>query len=73
MINRRFLCAAMASWPVSALAQSSDPKFAAWLRGLRAEALKAGVDAGTLDSALGQRRADPARAWSTRATSPNSR
>jgi membrane-bound lytic murein transglycosylase B len=38
--------------PVSALAQSGDPKFDAWLRGLRAEALKAGVDEGTLDSAL---------------------
>jgi len=37
---------------VSALAQSGDPKFDAWLRGLRAEALKAGVDEGTLDSAL---------------------
>jgi membrane-bound lytic murein transglycosylase B len=37
---------------VSALAQSGDPKFNAWLRGLRAEALKAGVDEGTLDSAL---------------------
>ena len=52
MISRRFLCAIAALWPVSALAQSGDPKFDAWLRGLRAEALKAGVDEGTLDSAL---------------------
>lgn len=36
-----------------ALAQSGDPRFAAWLRGVRAEALRAGVDEGTLDAALG--------------------
>ncbi len=35
-----------------ALAQSGDPKFDAFLRGIRAEALKSGVDAGTLDMAL---------------------
>jgi membrane-bound lytic murein transglycosylase B len=34
-------------------AQSSDPKFAAWLQGLRAEAARAGVDGHTLDAALG--------------------
>jgi membrane-bound lytic murein transglycosylase B len=39
--------------PLAVQAQSSDPKFAAWLRGLRADAAKAGVDAATLDSALG--------------------
>ncbi len=39
--------------PALAQAQSSDPKFAAWLRALRSDAAKAGVDAGTLDSALG--------------------
>jgi membrane-bound lytic murein transglycosylase B len=33
-------------------AQSSDPKFAAWVRALRADAAKAGVDSGTLDQAL---------------------
>ena len=53
MITRRFLCATAAAWPVSALAQN-DPKFDAFLRGIRAEALKAGVDAGTLDMALGK-------------------
>ncbi len=52
MIHRRFLCTAAALLPVSALAQGSDPKWAAWLRGVRAEALKAGVDTGTLDAAL---------------------
>lgn len=53
MITRRLLFAAAALLPLPALAETADPKFAAWLRGLRAEALKAGVDAGTLDAALG--------------------
>jgi membrane-bound lytic murein transglycosylase B len=52
MISRRLLCTAAALLPLPALAQSGDPKFAAWLRGVRAEALKAGVDEGTLDAAL---------------------
>lgn len=34
-------------------AQSNDPKFAAWVRALRADAAKAGIDSGTLDQALG--------------------
>ena len=38
--------------PASAFAQTSDAKFAAWLQGVRAEALRAGVDEGTLDAAL---------------------
>jgi membrane-bound lytic murein transglycosylase B len=38
--------------PFAAHAQSNDPKFAAWLRALRADAAKAGVDAATLDKAL---------------------
>ena len=38
--------------PASAFAQPSDAKFAAWLQGVRAEALRAGVDEGTLDAAL---------------------
>jgi membrane-bound lytic murein transglycosylase B len=59
MINRRFLCATMAAWPVSALAQSGDPKFDAFLRGIRAEALKSGVDAGTLDTALAKVQESP--------------
>src|SRR5215510_944573 len=53
MISRRLLCASAALLPVLAHAETSDPKLAAWLRGVRAEALKAGVDAGTLDTALG--------------------
>ncbi len=35
-----------------ALAQSNDARFATWLRGVRAEALRAGVDEGTLGAAL---------------------
>jgi membrane-bound lytic murein transglycosylase B len=53
LISRRFLCGAAALLPFSAEAETSDRKLAAWLRGVRAEALKAGVDAGTLDAALG--------------------
>ncbi len=53
MISRRLLCAAAAFLPVPALAETGDPKLAAWLRGVRAEALRAGVDTGTLDAALG--------------------
>jgi membrane-bound lytic murein transglycosylase B len=53
MISRRLLCTAAALLPLPALAQSSDPKFAAWLAGVRAEALRAGVDQGTLDATLG--------------------
>jgi membrane-bound lytic murein transglycosylase B len=53
MISRRSLCAAIAAWPsTAAFAQSGDAKFDAFLRGIRAEALKSGVDAGTLDMAL---------------------
>ncbi|MBS0520239.1 MAG: lytic murein transglycosylase [Proteobacteria bacterium] len=35
-----------------AFAQTSDEKFAAWLRGVRAEAIRAGIDSGTADAAL---------------------
>lgn len=54
MISRRLLLAgaAAASVPASALAQGSDARFAAWLQGVRQEAARAGVDAGTLDAAL---------------------
>jgi membrane-bound lytic murein transglycosylase B len=37
---------------MSALAQPDDAKFAAWLQGVRQEAARGGVDAGTLDAAL---------------------
>jgi len=40
--------------PATAFAQGNDPKFDAFLRTLRAEALKSGVDQGTLDMALGK-------------------
>jgi membrane-bound lytic murein transglycosylase B len=53
-MNRRLLCAALALSPIPVWAQSGDPRFAAFLNGVRAEALKAGVDQGTLDSALAQ-------------------
>ena len=59
MISRRLLCTALALSPATALAQSGDPKFDAFLRTIRAEALKAGVDAGTLDMALGKVREIP--------------
>lgn len=57
-IGRRFLCAGLALAPAVALsaeaqAQGSDPKFAAWLRGVKAEALRAGVDESTAEAALG--------------------
>ncbi|MBM3649511.1 MAG: lytic murein transglycosylase [Alphaproteobacteria bacterium] len=52
MIHRRSFCAAAALLPTSALAQSGDAKFDAFLRTIRAEAQKAGVDRGTLDSAF---------------------
>ena len=52
MINRRSLLAATLLVPAAAHAQSGDPKFAAWLAGLRAEAKRAGVDDGTLNAAL---------------------
>lgn len=51
-MKRRYLCTMTALWPLPLLAQSGDPKFDAFLRGLRADALKGGVDAGTLDMAL---------------------
>src|SRR5262245_51131921 len=53
LISRRLLCAGAVLVPFAARAETSDPKLAAWLRGVRAEALKAGVDGGTLDAALG--------------------
>ena len=53
MIDRRLVCAMTVLAPFAAWAQTSDAKFAAFLAGVRAEALRAGVDAGTLDAALG--------------------
>ena len=59
MINRRVFCASAAVLPLTAFAQSGDPRFDAFLRGLRAEALKAGIDSGTADTALGKVREVP--------------
>lgn len=52
MIGRRFLCTVAVLGSAPALAQTTDGKFAAWLRGVRAEATRAGVDQATLDAAL---------------------
>ena len=50
------LCALCAVGPMPVLAQNlaqtGDVKFAAWLKGVRAEAARAGVDEATLDAAL---------------------
>ena len=51
-VGRRIVCTGMMLGPTMAWAQSSDARFAAWLDGVRAEALRAGVDSGTADSAL---------------------
>ena len=39
--------------PIPVFAQTPDPKFAAWLAGVQAEAIRAGVDQGTAQAALG--------------------
>lgn len=52
MISRRLVCLAAVLSPAFARAQSPDPKFSGWLAGLRADALRAGVDQGTLDNAF---------------------
>jgi membrane-bound lytic murein transglycosylase B len=52
MISRRLLCTAALFAPLAARAQTQDPKFVAFLAGLRVDALRAGVDHGTIDSAL---------------------
>lgn len=51
-VGRRIVCTGLMLGPTMAWAQSSDARFAAWLDGVRAEALRAGVDSGTADSAL---------------------
>lgn len=53
MITRRALCLAAVLAPASAQAQSgTDGRFTAWLGALKAEAIRAGVDAGTAEQAL---------------------
>ncbi|SJZ48916.1 membrane-bound lytic murein transglycosylase B [Enhydrobacter aerosaccus] len=53
LIGRRSLCAMLALGAAPVMAQTTDSKFAAWLQGVRADALRAGVDSGTADAALG--------------------
>ncbi len=52
MITRRLVCLAAALAPALARAQPGDPRFSGWLAGLRSDALRAGVDQGTLDTAF---------------------
>lgn len=52
MISRRLVCLAAVLSPALARAQPADPRFSGWLAGLRSDALRAGVDQGTLDSAF---------------------
>jgi membrane-bound lytic murein transglycosylase B len=52
MISRRRICLAAALAPAVARAQPADPRFSGWLAGLRSDALRAGVDQRTLDSAF---------------------
>jgi membrane-bound lytic murein transglycosylase B len=60
MLSRRSLCLATVLAPFSASAQSgADARFIAWLRGLQAEAIKAGVDPGTAEQATGSARLLP--------------
>jgi membrane-bound lytic murein transglycosylase B len=60
MITRRLLCAGAALAPFPVLAQGSGARFpAAWLDGIRQEALRAGVDRATLDAALADIREVP--------------
>lgn len=52
-VGRRFVCTGLMLAPAVAQAQSNDARFTAWLQGVRAEALRAGVDSATADAALG--------------------
>jgi len=52
MIGRRLLFLSLATAPFAVRAQGNDARFTSFLAGIRAEGLRAGVDAGTLDQAL---------------------
>jgi membrane-bound lytic murein transglycosylase B len=52
-VGRRFVCTGLMLAPSVARAQPNDARFASWLQGVRAEALRAGVDSATADAALG--------------------
>lgn len=51
-VGRRSVCTGLMLAPAVARAQPDDARFAAWLQGVRAEALRSGVDGATADSAL---------------------
>jgi len=53
MITRRSFGLTAACTPSLAFAQTRDSKFAAWLAGVQAEAIRAGVDQSTAQAALG--------------------
>lgn len=52
-VGRRVVCTGLMLAPAVSRAQSNDARFSAWLQGVRAEALRAGVDSATADAALG--------------------
>lgn len=52
MIRRRAFCAGTLLSGIASRAKAQDNRFALWLAGVRAEAARAGVDQGTLDTAL---------------------
>jgi len=52
MIGRRTFCTGTMLGLAGPAAAQGDPRFAAWLTGIRAEAQRAGVDEATLDGAL---------------------
>ncbi len=59
-VGRRVVCAGLLLSPaVAARAQPEDARFAAWLRGVRAEAVRGGVDERTAETALGSVRQVP--------------
>ena len=52
-VGRRLVCTGLMLVPAAARAQSNDARFTAWLQGVRAEAVRSGVDSATADAALG--------------------
>jgi membrane-bound lytic murein transglycosylase B len=59
MIPRRILLAALAAMPAAPALAQGRPDFAAFLAGLRAEALRAGISPGTVASAFAGVQANP--------------
>ena len=52
-VGRRFVCTSLVLAPALVRAQPNDARFTAWLQGVRAEAVRSGVDSATADAALG--------------------